>query len=177
VRRAPGRRIVVMFRPQSGASLSSLHRLLALLALPHAAAAVRRRRLNPEMIMTSRFPRLTREPVLNETLPSANPPVRLVKGARIRFAPGQPTGLHRHPMSTVGVVTEGRFMFQREGEETRELRTGDGFFEPAGRTILHFDNASPTEPAEIVCYYLTDIEDRPAIEMLEGGMEAQLGKG
>ena len=67
-------------------------------------------------------------------------------------------------------------MFQPEGEETRELRTGDGFFEPAGRTILHFDNASETEPAEIVCYYLTDIEDRPAIEMLEGGMEAQLGK-
>jgi quercetin dioxygenase-like cupin family protein len=128
------------------------------------------------MLMTSRFPPLTREPVLSEVLPAANPPVRLIKGARIRFAPGQPTGLHRHPMSTVGVVTEGRFAFQREGEEARVLRAGDGFFEPAGQTILRFDNASSTEPAEIVAYYLTDRDDRPAIEMLEGGMEAQRGE-
>lgn len=126
--------------------------------------------------MTSRFPPLTREPVLTEALPPANPPVRMVKGARIRFAPSQPTGLHRHPMSTVGVVTQGSFTFQPEGEEARLLRTGDGFFEPAGRTILRFDNASSTEPAEIVFYYLTDGEERPPIEMLDGGVEAQLGK-
>ena len=126
--------------------------------------------------MPARFPPLAREPVLTEALPSANPPVRLVKGARIRFAPGQPTGLHRHPMSTVGVVTAGSFTFQPEGEAARVLHAGDGFFEPAGRTILRFDNASSTEPAEIVCYYLTDRDDGPAIEMLDGGMEAQLGE-
>ena len=123
-----------------------------------------------------RFPPLKREAVLEEALPSANPPVRLVKGARIRFAPGQPTGLHRHPVSTVGVVTEGSFIYQREGEEQRLLQKGDGFFEPAGHTILKFDNASNSTPAEIVCYYLADSEERPAIEMLEGGMDAQLGK-
>lgn len=115
--------------------------------------------------------------MLTEALPTANPPVRLIKGARIRFAPGQPTGLHRHPISTVGVVTRGSFRFQVEGEDERVLRAGDGFFEPAGRTILRFDNASPTDPAEIVAYYLTDSEDRPAIEMLEGGMAAQRGDG
>ena len=30
----------------------------------------------------TRFPKLQREPVLEEELPAANPPVRLVKGAR-----------------------------------------------------------------------------------------------
>ena len=122
------------------------------------------------------FPPLKREPVLEEPLPAANPPVRLIKGARIRFAPGQPTGLHRHPVSTVGVVTEGSFVYQREGEEPRVLNLGDGFFEPAGHTMLKFDNASDSAPAEIVCYYLMDDDKRPAIEMLEGGMDAQLGK-
>ena len=39
-------------------------------------------------------PPLQREPVLEATLPAANPPVHLVRGAHIRFAPGQPTGLH-----------------------------------------------------------------------------------
>jgi quercetin dioxygenase-like cupin family protein len=128
------------------------------------------------IVADARFRPLKREPLLKEALPSANPPVRLVQGARIRFAPGQPTGLHRHPMSTVGVVTRGSFTFQPEGEEARVLRTGDGFFEPAGRTMLQFDNASSTEPAEIVCFYLTDTEERPPIEMLGGGLDAQLGK-
>jgi hypothetical protein len=45
------------------------------------------------------FPPLKREPLMEEELPSANPAVRLIKGARIKFAPGQPTGLHRHPIS------------------------------------------------------------------------------
>lgn len=124
----------------------------------------------------TRFPKLEREPVLQETLPAANPPVRLITGARIAFGPGQPTGLHRHPISTCGVVTMGRFVLQIEGEPERELATGAGFFEPAGRTILKFDNASQTEPAEIVCFYLTDATDRPMIEMLPGGLDAQTGK-
>jgi hypothetical protein len=90
------------------------------------------------------FQALKREPLLEEELPSANPTVRLIKGARIKFAPGQPTGLHRHPVSTVGVVTA--------------------------------DNASASEPAEIVCFYLADTKERPPIEMLAGGMDSQLGK-
>jgi quercetin dioxygenase-like cupin family protein len=109
-------------------------------------------------------------------LPDANPPVRLIKAARIRFAPGQPTGFHRHPISTCGVVTKGSFVFQVEGEAEQLLKTGDGFFEPACAAIRHFDNASENESAEIVCFYLADSAETPAIEMLEGGMDAQLGK-
>jgi hypothetical protein len=49
--------------------------------------------VNPAM-SDPHFPPLKREPLLEEELPSENPTVRLIKGARIRFAPGQPTGLH-----------------------------------------------------------------------------------
>ena len=35
----------------------------------------------------ARFPPLKREPLLEEELPAANPTVRLIKGARIKFAP------------------------------------------------------------------------------------------
>ena len=124
----------------------------------------------------TQFPALKREPLLEEELPAANPTVRLIKGARIKFAPGQPTGLHRHPISTVGVVTAGNFNFQQEGKPVQLLKTGDSFFEPAGHTILKFDNASTSEPAEIVCFYLADTKERPPIEMLAGGMDSQLGK-
>lgn len=113
------------------------------------------------------FPPLQRVPVLEEAIPSANPAIKMVRGARIRFAPLQPTTLHRHPISVAGVVTAGSFVFKREGEPEKIIKTGDAFFEPAGVTIEKFDNASSTDPAELVAFYLTDAKDRPLIELLE----------
>jgi quercetin dioxygenase-like cupin family protein len=104
--------------------------------------------------------------VLEEAIPSTNPPIKLVRGARIRFAPRQPTGLHRHPISVAGVVTAGSFIFKREGEAEKVIKAGDSFFEPAGVTTERFDNASSTEPAELIAFYLTDSKDRALIEML-----------
>jgi quercetin dioxygenase-like cupin family protein len=129
---------------------------VALLALSATTAAT----------PTPSFPPLKRVPVLEKQLPDANPPVRMVRGATIDFAPGQPTGRHRHPASTVGVVTAGSFAFQIEGGPTRILHTGDSFFEPAGQTIVKFDNASRTARAAITVFYLTDSKTRPLIELL-----------
>src|ERR1700733_3562997 len=122
------------------------------------------------------FPPLKRETLMEEELPSANPTVRLVKGARIKFAPGQPTGLHRHPISTVGVVTAGSFNLQLEGKPARLLKTCDSFFEPAGQPLLKCHNGPTGDPGEIGCFYLADTKDRPPIEMLAGGMDSQFGR-
>ena len=112
------------------------------------------------------FPSLQRVPVLEEAIPSTNPPVKLVRGARIRFAPRQTTGLHRHPISVAGVVTAGSFIIKKEGEPEKLVKTGEPFFEAAGVPTERFDNASDTEPAELVAFYLADTKDRPLIEML-----------
>jgi len=113
------------------------------------------------------YPALKREPVLEQTLPAGSPVPRIVKGARISFAPGQPTCLHLHPVSTVGVVTQGSFIVQIEGQPAKTIHTGEPFFEPAQAHMLRFDNASQTAPAEIVVFYLTDAADRPLIQMLD----------
>jgi quercetin dioxygenase-like cupin family protein len=120
----------------------------------------------PAAALAGDFPPLQRVPVLEEAIPSVNPPVKLVRGARVRFAPGQPVGLHLHPISVVGVVSAGTFVYKREGEAEKVLKTGDSFFEPAGVTIERFDNASSAEPAELTVFYLTDSKDRSLIELL-----------
>jgi quercetin dioxygenase-like cupin family protein len=130
--------------------------LIAIVALSAVSAAA----------VAEDFPPLQRVPVLEEAIPSTNPPIKLVRGARIRFAPRQPTALHRHPISVAGVVTAGSFIFKREGEAEKVIKTGDSFFEPAGVTTERFDNASSTEPAELIAFYLTDSKDRALIEML-----------
>ena len=130
--------------------------LIAISALSAVSAAA----------VAEEFPPLQRVPVLEEAIPSTNPAIKLVRGARIRFAPRQTTGLHRHPISVAGVVTAGSFIFKREGEPEKVIKTGEPFFEPAGLTTERFDNASATEPAELVAFFLTDTKDRPLIEML-----------
>jgi quercetin dioxygenase-like cupin family protein len=130
--------------------------LIAIAALSAVSAAA----------VAEEFPPLQRVPVLEEAIPSTNPAIKLVRGARIRFAPRQTTGLHRHPISVAGVVTAGSFIFKREGEPEKIIKAGDSFFEPAGVTTERFDNASSTEPAELVAFFLTDSKDRALIEML-----------
>jgi hypothetical protein len=108
-----------------------------------------------------RYSKLQREPVLERQLPTANPPVRLVRGARVRFARGPRTGLHPHPISTCGVVTKGSFILQAEGEAKQHLVAGDGFFEPACATILRFDNASPSANQRKQCASIWPMQRRP----------------
>ena len=69
-------------------------------------------------------------------------------------------------ISVAGVVTAGSFVFKREGEPEKIIKTGDAFYEPAGVVTERFDNASSTEPAELIAFYLTDAKDRPLIELL-----------
>ena len=130
--------------------------LIAISALSAVSAAA----------VAEEFPPLQRVPVLEEAIPSTNPAIKLVRGARIRFAQRQTTGLHRHPISVAGVVTAGSFIIKREGEPEKVIKTGEPFFEAAGVATERFDNASATEPAEIVAFFLTDTKDRPLIEML-----------
>src|ERR1700733_6867198 len=128
--------------------------LIAISALSAVSAAA----------VAEEFPPLQRVPVLEEAIPSTNPAIKLVRGARIRFAPRQTTGLHRHPISVAGVVAAGSFIIKREGEPEKVVKTGEPFFEAAGVATERFDNASDTEPAELVAFFLTDTKDRPLIE-------------
>jgi quercetin dioxygenase-like cupin family protein len=85
---------------------------------------------------------------------------------QIDFAPGQKTGLHRHPCPVVGYIARGTIVFQPDGEAPTHLPAGSAFFEPANAQILRFDNASLEEPATFIAFYLLGNDDGELIEML-----------
>lgn len=84
----------------------------------------------------------------------------------IIFAPEQKTGLHLHPCPVLGYIAEGTALFQKDdGSEVQTLAAGSAFYEPAGTTILRFDNASSTEKMRFIAFYLLDGEQE-LIQML-----------
>jgi len=110
--------------------------------------------------------RIVRELLLEAAL-DGDPSVERVKITRIELAPRQAAGLHLHPCPVVGLVTGGTIRFQVVGGAESILHAGDAFFEPANAHIAHFDNASETEPATFVAFYLLAPGEDRLIEMLE----------
>ena len=106
---------------------------------------------------------ISRKPLLTAFV---DKPTERVDIREIRFAPGQQTGLHRHPCPVVGYVAKGTILFQVDGEPQKTLHEGDAFFEPANRKMLHFDNASSTEPAVFITFYLLGAGESELIQML-----------
>jgi quercetin dioxygenase-like cupin family protein len=85
---------------------------------------------------------------------------------RIALAPGQKAGRHLHPCPVVGYIASGTAYCQIEGEAAELLPVGAAFYEPVGRVIADFGNASDLEPMTFIAFYLLDGE-QPLIEMLE----------
>jgi quercetin dioxygenase-like cupin family protein len=94
-------------------------------------------------------------------------PIARSQVTRIELAPGLVAGLHRHPCHVVGCVLSGAIRFQVAGGDERLLAAGDPFHEPMNAHVLHFDNASPTEPAVFLAFYLLPPGESELIEMLD----------
>lgn len=63
---------------------------------------------------------------------------------------------HLHPCSVVGHVVSGTLLFLVEGENSQLLSVGEAFYEPKNQPVLHFDNASDSEPLVFIAYYLIE---------------------
>jgi quercetin dioxygenase-like cupin family protein len=89
--------------------------------------------------------------------------VERVQITEIVLEPGQATGAHTHPIPVVGYIVRGRIRFQIDAQPPHELQAGQAFYEPAETPILHFDNASLSEPATFVACYLLGQADHELI--------------
>jgi quercetin dioxygenase-like cupin family protein len=110
-------------------------------------------------------PSILRTSLLGATL-GADSHVERVEVARVELAPGQRTGLHRHPCPVIGWISAGTITFQVADGPQVTLTAGDAFHEPAGVPVPHFDNASETEPAAFIAAYLLPAGEDRLIEML-----------
>jgi quercetin dioxygenase-like cupin family protein len=74
--------------------------------------------------------------------------------------------LHLHPCPTVGVVMEGKIVFEIEGGRSQRLKVGDAFYEPADIKVAKFNNDGDT-PAKFVVFYLLGENEKETVRILE----------
>ncbi|GEM_PF-327122 len=86
----------------------------------------------------------------------------------IEFKPLQKTPEHRHPCPVISYIVSGTVHFQVQGQPAETLHAGQVVYEPAGATIVHFDNPSKTEGLKFIPYYLLKGDEKSLIEMLPG---------
>jgi quercetin dioxygenase-like cupin family protein len=104
-------------------------------------------------------PGTTVKPLSCERLP--NVPGKSITTALVEFPPNAYTPRHRHPGSVTAFVLKGTLRSQLEGSPAGTYTAGQTWFEPPGTVHLFAENASVTEPAELLAIFIADDDCGP----------------
>lgn len=81
----------------------------------------------------------------------------------VEYPPGASTPLHRHDAHLFVYMLEGAATFQVEGGELTTLSPGEMFYEQPTDIHTVSKNASDTEPAKFLVFFVKDQEKPPVI--------------
>ena len=93
----------------------------------------------------------------------ADIPGKAVTTVLVHFPPNAHSGAHRHPGSVTAFVLRGTLRSQLEGGPVGTYGAGETWFEPKGALHLFADNASSTERAELLAFFVTDEDCGPLV--------------
>jgi quercetin dioxygenase-like cupin family protein len=99
-------------------------------------------------------------PVFNQP---ANIPGKSLEAVTVSYPPGAKSGAHHHAKSAfiMAYVISGVIRSQVEGEPARVYHPGETWSEAPGAHHTVSENASTTEPAELLAVFLVDTGDGP----------------
>lgn len=106
---------------------------------------------------------VTRKDLLSVYL---NQSVSNIESKEVIIPAGGKGAYHSHPCPVVGYIVSGEVLFQIEGQPEEIIKEGGAFYEPKNTPIMHFDNASETEPLTFIAFYLRE-ENEDFITMLK----------
>ncbi|OBG98293.1 cupin [Mycobacterium sp. E3251] len=93
----------------------------------------------------------------------SNIPGKSVEAVSVSYAPGAKSAPHHHAKSAfiMAYVISGAIRSQVEGEPARVYHAGETWSETPGAHHTISENASATEPAELLAVFLLDTGDGP----------------
>lgn len=93
-------------------------------------------------------------PVASHALP--NVAGKRVTVVRVTYGPGGFSPPHHHSGSVTAYIVKGTIRSQLAGGPVATFKPGESFFEPPGAVHLVSENASVTEPAELLAVFVAD---------------------
>src|SRR4029077_7324827 len=94
----------------------------------------------------------------SHALPQMDGSHLVVKVVEVVYGPGESSAAHSHPCPVIGLVTEGKLRFQVKGEAETVYTAGESFYEAPNGVHAVSANASRTEPAKLIAYFVCDRE-------------------
>jgi len=74
----------------------------------------------------------------------------------VHYGPGESSAPHSHPCPVIGYVVAGTLRTQLRGEAEAVYTAGESFYEAANGVHAVSANASATEPAKFVAFFVCD---------------------
>ena len=112
------------------------------------------------------FPAMSAEVAMLFKQDLADMPGKAGQLLTVEFAPGEVSAAHRHNAHTFVYVLEGSVVMQVQGGEAKTLTAGQTFYENPDDIHTVANNASDTEPAKILVFFIKD-SDAPATMPVE----------
>jgi len=94
--------------------------------------------------------------LLSQPLPKLNGNHLVTTLVEVRYGPGEASPPHSHPCPVVVYVVEGKVRSQNQGQPEVIYKPGDTFYEAPGGVHAVSGNASSTEPAKFIAFFLCD---------------------
>jgi quercetin dioxygenase-like cupin family protein len=94
--------------------------------------------------------------VFSHALPHLDSAHLQVTTVEVTYPPGGSSAPHSHPCPVIGYVLKGAVRMQVKGGTEGIYRAGDSFFEEPNGIHMVSKNASATEPATFLAYFICD---------------------
>jgi quercetin dioxygenase-like cupin family protein len=94
--------------------------------------------------------------VFSHALPKMNGDRLTARVVLVNYGPGEASQPHSHPCAVIGYVVEGSIRTQVKGEPEALVKAGESFYEAPNGVHLVSANASQTEPASFIAYFVCD---------------------
>jgi quercetin dioxygenase-like cupin family protein len=94
--------------------------------------------------------------VLAEALPKMDGEHLKATLVEVKYGPGESSAPHSHPCPVVGYVVAGTLRTQVRGEGEAVYKAGESFYEAANGVHAVSANASATEPAKFIAYFVCE---------------------
>jgi quercetin dioxygenase-like cupin family protein len=96
--------------------------------------------------------------VLAHTMPPLQGSHLKATVVEVHYGLGESSPQHSHPCPVIGYVVQGAYRSQIEGEPEAVYKAGDTFYEAPNGLHVISANASKTEPAEFIAFFICDYD-------------------